>query len=743
MSSNNNKDALFDDDSPEVEAERGGGFQVNKRFAKDYQSRKQQEELRNHIPGNSDDDSSSDDESEDEDGELLTPGIDVSILKTINALRNKDESIYNPDSKFFDDSTADVSSSSKEKSGHVKKHFKDVLREQILDQIEEEEGRKLTNNSNLDEPKDRLEYDAEQKDLRSAFLENDDDDADEDDILVVKTKAQPVSNDELEKEYETMRKSNIKGSLKDPHGEVEDGDRFLLDFLKNKKWVDKDDDDDAMNDNDDDNEPQQRDNDDDSIDDVHRADDFESKYNFRFEEAQSQIKSGADYSVMAYARSGTMDTLRRKDDTRRTKRLDRQERKAAERKIKEEQLRRLKNAKREEMEMKLKEIKKVMGAVQDVDEDAMMKLMEGDYDPEKFEKLMQDQYGDDFYEEEEKQWKSDGDVRDSLLQDEDGNQLVGEDDADGGLYDNQEDEQEEAAEEGEEEYYSEDEETGGDDPDELPPAESKLEQRLQTKLQEELYKLDYEDIVAGMPTRFKYRKVEKNSFGLSTHEILLARDSTLKNFVSLKKIAPYRDDGEHAVGHKARRRFRDMLEEDLAEMAEKEGIVTKEHNKEEQLEVEDGGKKKRRRQKKGKKEKSEEAVLEEEVPAADDVADVEKETEADDNDEGGKKKRRKKNGKKKEKSEDTEMPPADDAEKETDDNDDEGAKKKKRKKKGKKGQNNNAEEETPDEKAVESSTKEKSSEEKTKKKNKKMLQKLKKKKLIEGVSASRLEAYGL
>ena len=64
--------------------------------------------------------------------------------------------------------------------------------------------------------------------------------------------------------------------------------------------------------------------------------------------------------------------------------------------------------------------------------------------------------------------------------------------------------------------------------------------------------LNYEDIVAGMPTRFKYRQGDTNSCGLSTEEILFARDSTLTQFVSLKKLAPCAEQ-EYFVGSKKRR----------------------------------------------------------------------------------------------------------------------------------------------------------------------------------------------
>lgn len=451
-----------------------------------------------------------------------------------------------------------------------------MIREQIVEQMENEDANDEDDDENDakrrghddTEVVNHLLYNQEQKELRSAFLQstrddNDDDsnDDDDNDWMVLKKRAKRETDNEAEQlfqqELEALEKTTTTSTLKDPRGEVEDGDKFLLDFIKNKKWMDKDKDDSSSSEEEEKDE-QADGSDEDSMEELDRADDFESKYNFRFEQAEAEAgTSGADHSVVGYARSGTMDTLRRKDESRKQKRQERKERKAAERKAKEEQLRRLKNAKREEMENKLKQIKSVLGDVEGrgmaVDEATMMKLMEGDYDPDKFEEIMNDAYGDDFYRQQDAEWKTDRDVRESLLKEEDGNVIAGLDDEAGGLYDNEEgdaddeygDEEGEGAsqnEEWNEDEYDGQEEEGvafAQDPNE---GETETERKLREKMKDELYKLDYEDIIAGMPTRFKYRSVPKNDYGLSTKEILFAKDATLKSFVSLKKMAPYRED---------------------------------------------------------------------------------------------------------------------------------------------------------------------------------------------------------
>jgi protein KRI1 len=704
-------------------------LQINKKFAADYVHRKQEEEYRRVKQQGGDgtgDSSESSSSSEDEDGELLTPALDVDIFKTINALRSKDDKIYDPNTKFFpknskqrtneEDSDDDSDDESDDKAYRTKKskpkRYKDVVREQTLEKMKVDGDDDSENESSDDDNENgaaasnyetnktsRLAYDAQQKELRRGFLDStataadaSDDDDDAENWMVRKGSGSKTADDsddeetrqqlaqEMEKWEESATRQSKDDKLVDPKGEVPDGDKFLLDYFKKQAWSLNDREDGS--DSDVDNEvipikpprPTKVDggheSDEDSIENLEQADTFEAEYNFRFEQAAAGggdgagQPSGADFSVVGYARGQTMNTLRRKDESRRDKRLARQERKAAERKAKEEQLKRLKNAKRQEMDAKLKQIKSVLGSVEDggapVDEAAIMKLMEGDFDPEKFEELMKESYGDDYYQQEDPEWKTDQDVREFVKSDEDGALLVGQDDPDGGLYDNvDEAEYEPDGDEGyddAEEEWPEEEEYHDDDEEQ--PKETELEQKVKAKMMDELYKLDYEDIVAGMPTRFKYRQVEKNSYGLSTEEILFARDATLKQFVSLKKMAPYSEQGEHMTDSRRRRRFREMLQRDLDEeaaAAAQQGEAGEQQRVDSQPQAEEpvadtsGKKKKRRRLKKGNRK-------DEETEAPDEKAVTEvktNETGADESTEEPKaKKRRRKKNKKVEESDD-------------------------------------------------------------------------------------------
>jgi protein KRI1 len=60
---------------------------------------------------------------------------------------------------------------------------------------------------------------------------------------------------------------------------------------------------------------------------------------------------------------------------------------------------------------------------------------------------------------------------------------------------------------------------------------------------DELFSMEYEDVIAGdIPCRFKYTKVDSDSFGLSTEAILKKSDRELNSVVSLKNLHPYRKE---------------------------------------------------------------------------------------------------------------------------------------------------------------------------------------------------------
>ena len=139
--------------------------------------------------------------------------------------------------------------------------------------------------------------------------------------------------------------------------------------------------------------------------------------------------------------------------------------------------------------------------------------------------------------------------------------------------------------------------------------EAKKARQEADKLMDELYSLDYEDMIGDTPCRFHYTRVRPASYGLSTEDILNATDKELRQYVSIKKLAPYRDH-EWRIGKGASGKFKAMLEKRMKKEASEEQLSRKEEKKQrkkqlkehkqylKQLEEEKAKKKNRKRSKK-------------------------------------------------------------------------------------------------------------------------------------------------
>lgn len=136
---------------------------------------------------------------------------------------------------------------------------------------------------------------------------------------------------------------------------------------------------------------------------------------------------------------------------------------------------------------------------------------------------------------------------------------------------------------------------------------------------DEYYKLDFEDVIGGMPCRFKYRKVENNNFGLTTGEILSAQNADLNKWVGLKKIMQYDRSKELEV------KERQMYGERAKHIHIKQKILPSlfDENPEDLAEREREKRRMRNLKKKQKKWKLREGIADDaEIPAAPEGTDV-------------------------------------------------------------------------------------------------------------------------
>ena len=490
------------------------------------------------------DDTDSSSEEEDEDAEALTEEVEKDFLTTLSMLKGKDPRIYDAQTQFFQKPLIKASKDSKKKG---KKTFKlgDMEREVMLEregQFEEEEEDK-----NLAEKSQGRTYVQEQKEIQQSLLKlAEEDNEEEDDLLKPKVKSLAEKKKEAKDYKAWLEHEKELKSLRDfwNADDLDPDEKFLKNYILGKQYLDEEDNES------DDNEDHRKVHDSDEglsedENNLKKMEEFEHKFNFRFEEPDQDF-------IKRYPRT-VKESMRREDNSRKKKRAEVQERKQREKQQKAEELKQLKAIKRKEIMEKLEKIKKVSGNkdIELKDDD-----IEGDFDPRKYDERMAEVFAsyDDVQIENEDEKPDISDlVEDSDFAEdmdfENWDEWTGKEEE---IEEEQEDDQSTSAKlENEKEIIASTvrkkkgkKSKFAEMLEQKRPVFNPDENKSFSQYLDDYYKLDYEDIVAGMPCRFKYRNVQSNDFGLSTEEVLSAPDRELNTWCSLKKTCSYRTQEE-------------------------------------------------------------------------------------------------------------------------------------------------------------------------------------------------------
>ncbi|KAK9470263.1 KRI1-like family C-terminal-domain-containing protein [Dipodascopsis tothii] len=490
----------FSDDDEDDKAEEVT-LGISEAYAARFKHNKEREELmrlQEKLKGGELDESDSDEsssEDEDEYAELVTEDVDAQISKVLQAIRNKDQSLLDPATKFFEDEAEAGPGDKKERPMYLKDYHRMKLLADADAESDDESSGPLP-------PARQLELDR-QKLVEEINAAASDDEAVSDDDAFTQVKEQ--------RQIEAIE---LPDPDVDPTG-------FVEKYLTTRAWIP-------------DNKRQVRVAKGpsktpaaDGVDELHpplqdeesdfedRAEEFETKYNFRFEAGQEATE------VVSYARD-VDGTVRRKDETtRQRERRRKQEEKEARRKEREQDLQRLKKLKVKEVIGRLERIRRVAG----LSEAEVAKFdeadLEADYDDSAWDRKMHEVFNDDFYHGDKTKpvWDDDIDIADIVP-----------------------------------DYESDDE------PKKKSKKDRRKEQQDKKKTVKELHQKveDFVDqnimldeaAVKEPETRFRYREVSPDSYGLDPADILMADDNDLNEYVGLKKLAPYRDDDKKAKDRK-------------------------------------------------------------------------------------------------------------------------------------------------------------------------------------------------
>ncbi|KAF2767770.1 Krr1-domain-containing protein [Teratosphaeria nubilosa] len=552
------------------------GFKINEEFAKRFEhNKKMQEKFRleekfkndkgekrkRDDDGDEDDEDedSSEDESEDDDAELATADLDAEIMDTLQAIKNKDPRVYDSSVNFYRDfapeQDATNGTAKKEKPMTLQDYHRKNLLAGYTGGQEDTDASVWTY---------QQEQDALKKQVVGAMhgeVQADDED-DEDDFLVAKSKPQ---HDDLPaaSKPKKITEDDIATADKDP-------ETFLSNFMAARAWLPTEGSRFAALDSDDSEEEK-------------RADEFEEAYNMRFEDPAK-----ANEKLLSFARDVGKHSVRREEKSGRKKIRERErEKKEAEKRQREEERARLRKLKIEEAEEKVNRIRVAAGLKgKDIDLEKWRDIIEGDFDDDQWDQEMKRKFGHQYYAEYEggddsdvemedagaakkkgkakkPKWDDDIDIKDLVpdFKDDDENPGItltdDEDDAEGGAPLPQD----------------------GDDDEEVSVKAKKktkkdrLQEKAEAKRAARKQRMKIEEMVDNnLPLSrpslafsktpvagFRYRETSPTSFGLSARDILFADDSALNQFAGLKKLTAFRDDekkrkDKKKLGKKARLR---------------------------------------------------------------------------------------------------------------------------------------------------------------------------------------------
>lgn len=329
-------------------------------------------------------------------------------------MKNKDPKIYDKEVFFFDEfDHIDNKQKKNEKPLYLKDYERKVLLEKGA-KIEDSDEEEMEEDPRSKSPT----YVEEQRQLKESLKQAlKDDDNDEENWGGMFSKRQKTSEEQAQEEedYKKWLKGN-KEQLDNKDEEsalkplkeywnkpdLEDSEKFLRDYLLNKRYVENEDGnhiptyEEIIHDSDEGlSEDEEH---------IEQQEEFELKYNFRYEEPDKDF-------IKRYPR--TVDhSLRKTDDRRKLKRAEIKERKEEEKKQKQDDLKQLKVLKRQEIEEKIKKLKEITG-----NDDIGFKDMDidEDFDPAQHDRRMQELFNDDYYGAEEGDLKPEfSDLEDEL-----------------------------------------------------------------------------------------------------------------------------------------------------------------------------------------------------------------------------------------------------------------------------------------------------------------------------------------